>query len=68
MNRSPFADTILRNGRFNTLDPGNPVADAVAIKEGRFLAVGAEPEVMPLAGPATRIVDLKGRSVLPGLR
>lgn len=67
MNRSPFADTILRSGRFNTLDPGNPVADAVAIKEGRFLAVGAEPEVMPLAGPATRIVDLKGRSVLPGL-
>lgn len=60
-------DLILRNGRFTTLDRSNPAAEAVAIKDGAFLAVGAEAEVVPLAGPATRIVDLKGRRVLPGL-
>ena len=60
-------DLILRNGRFTTLDRGNPNAEAVAVTEGRFSAVGTETEVMALAGPDTRVVDLKGRRVLPGL-
>ncbi|PVM83692.1 amidohydrolase [Caulobacter radicis] len=60
-------DLILRNGRFTTLDRGNPNAEAVAVTEGRFSAVGTETEVMALAGPDTRVVDLEGRRVLPGL-
>jgi predicted amidohydrolase YtcJ len=61
------ADLILRNGRFTTLDRGNPIASAVAISDGIFTAVGRDDAVMAMAGPDTRVVDLKGRRVLPGL-
>jgi predicted amidohydrolase YtcJ len=61
------ADLILRNGRFTTLDRANPTASAVAVKDGLFLAVGSEAAVMAHAGPATKVIDLKGRSALPGL-
>jgi predicted amidohydrolase YtcJ len=67
MTSPAVADIILRHGRFTTLDKSNPTASAVAIKDGKFLAVGTEEEVMVLAGAATRVIDLKGRSVLPGL-
>jgi predicted amidohydrolase YtcJ len=60
-------DLIVHNGAFTTLDRSNPTATAVAIKDGRFLAVGREQDVMPLADGGTRIVDLKGRTALPGL-
>jgi predicted amidohydrolase YtcJ len=60
-------EVIFRNGQITTLDRSNPVASAVAIKDGRFLAVGEDQEIMALAGSATRVVDLKHRSVLPGL-
>ncbi|KVH66622.1 amidohydrolase [Burkholderia cepacia] len=60
-------DLILHNGRFTTLDRANPVATAVAIKDGRFAAVGHDADVMPLAGRATKVVDLGGRAALPGL-
>ncbi|MGO4408356.1 amidohydrolase, partial [Bosea sp. RAF48] len=65
--RPMTADLILTNGRFTTLDRGNPTASAVAVKDGLFLAVGSEAEVMAHAGPNTKIIDLKGRSSLPGL-
>ncbi|AXE36293.1 amidohydrolase [Chromobacterium phragmitis] len=61
------ADLILRNGRFTTLDRRRPRASAVAIQNKRFVAVGEDEDVMALAGPATRVIDLKGRGVLPGL-
>ncbi|MFY8105453.1 MAG: amidohydrolase, partial [Elstera sp.] len=60
-------DLILYRGQFTTLDRRNPVASAVAIKDGKFQAVGREEEILPLAGPETRKIDLKGRRVLPGL-
>jgi len=60
-------DVILLNGRFTTLDRSRPVASAVAITDGKFSAVGDETDIAPLAGPRTRVIDLKGRSVLPGL-
>jgi predicted amidohydrolase YtcJ len=63
----PVPDLILRNGRFTTLDRAKPMASAVAIREGRFVAVGDDAEVVPLAGATTRVIDLKGRLVLPGL-
>lgn len=61
------ADVILHHGRFTTLDPANPTASAVAIKDNRFLAVGSDNEIVRLAGPKTRLIDLQGRSALPGL-
>ncbi len=60
-------DLILHRGLFSTLDRSNPAANAVAIKDGRFTAVGREEDVLPLADHATRIIDLHGRRVLPGL-
>lgn len=60
-------DLILRNGRFTTLDRANPTADAVAIKDGRYTRVGRAEDVLPLAGPSTRVIDLQGQRVLPGL-
>jgi predicted amidohydrolase YtcJ len=61
------ADTIFHRGVFTTLDRSNPTASAVAIKDGVFTAVGHNHDVMKLAGPSTKVVDLKGRRVLPGL-
>jgi predicted amidohydrolase YtcJ len=61
------ADLVLRNGRCTTLDRQNPAATAVAITNGIFAAVGRDADVMALAGPSTRIIDLEGRRVLPGL-
>jgi predicted amidohydrolase YtcJ len=60
-------DLVLHRGLFTTLDRSNPTASAVAVKDGVFVAVGRDEEVMPLVGPSTRIIDLKGRRVLPGL-
>src|SRR5712671_5155142 len=61
------ADLILHRGLFTTLARAHPTATAIAIREGRFVAVGADKEVMALAGPKTKVVDLEGRRVLPGL-
>src|SRR6478735_1118789 len=65
--RPMTADLILRSGRFTTLDPGNPTASAVAVKDGVFLSLGSEAEVMVHAGSNTKVIDLKGRCALPGL-
>ena len=67
MNPQIVADIILHHGQFTTLDKSNPRASAVAIKDGKFLAVGDDAEVMTFAGSATKVVDLQGKSVLPGL-
>ncbi|QRM31617.1 amidohydrolase [Microvirga sp. VF16] len=61
------ADLILFNGKIATLDRQKPEASAVAIRDGRFMAIGDESEVMPLASPETQRIDLKGRRVIPGL-
>ncbi len=61
------ADIILFNARITTFDRQAPKASALAIREGRFVAIGDEQEVMALSGPDTRRMDLKGRRVIPGL-
>jgi hypothetical protein len=58
---------ILTRGLFTTLDRSRPTADAVAIKDGKFLAVGRDEDVMRLAGVETTVIDLEGRRALPGL-
>jgi len=60
-------DLILTNGRFTTLDPTHPDPQAVAISGGRFSAVGDEKDIMPTRGAQTRVIDLRGRRVIPGL-
>jgi predicted amidohydrolase YtcJ len=60
-------DLILFNGKITTLDRENPEAAAVATREGRFVAVGTERDVVALAGPGTKRIDLRGRRVIPGL-
>lgn len=61
------ADLILHHGLITTLDRSNPTASAVAIKDGKVLAVGHDQDIMASAGASSRIVDLKGKRVLPGL-
>ncbi len=62
------ADWILTGGQVVTVDKSFTTARAIAIKGGRIVAVGSEDEVRSHMGPATRVVDLKGRTVLPGLQ
>ncbi|CAD0185304.1 N-substituted formamide deformylase precursor [Ruegeria sp. THAF57] len=61
------ADLILTNGEFYTVEEKAPMAEAVAIRDGRFLAVGSFEEVSVHQGDDTDIVDLEGRFVMPGL-
>ncbi|MDN2703317.1 amidohydrolase [Janthinobacterium sp. SUN100] len=61
------AHTILLNGRFHTVDRAQPLASAVAIADGKFLAVGDVEDAMRHRGPATQVIDLAGRTVIPGL-
>lgn len=62
-----FADLILRNGKVITVDRGDTIAQAVAVKDDRILAVGSNEKVATLAGGTTQVVDLKGKTVTPGL-
>src|SRR4029077_8287817 len=64
---SAAAALILYNGNITTLDRSHPTATAVAIRDGKFVGVGRDADVMSLAGSGTRVIDLKGRRVLPGL-
>jgi len=64
---SSVPDLILHRGLFTTLDRSNPTASAIAVKDGIFSAVGHERDIVPLAGARTRVIDLRGRRVLPGL-
>ncbi len=60
-------DVVFVNGRIATLDAKGTFAQAVAVTGGRFVSVGSDRAVRKLAGPATRMVDLAGKTVLPGL-
>ncbi|AON56899.1 amidohydrolase [Herbaspirillum seropedicae] len=60
-------DLILLNGKIHTVDKQNPIAEAVAIGGGKFLEVGSAAEVMRLKQAATQVIDLGGRTVIPGL-
>lgn len=60
------ADLVLRGGRVHTLDPRRPLAQAVAVRGQRVAAVGSDAEIAPLVGPRTRVVELGGRTLIPG--
>ncbi len=65
--QQPAPDLILTNGKVITVDERFTIAQAVAIKGDRVVAVGANQEITQLAGPNTRRIDLMGRAVIPGL-
>src|SRR5688572_18684649 len=65
--RPPAPDLILMNGRVITVDRNFTVAEGVAIAGDRIMTTGNGDQLRALAGPATRIVDLKGNTVIPGL-
>jgi predicted amidohydrolase YtcJ len=60
-------DTLLVNGKIVTVDPQFTTREALAIRDGRIVALGSTADVRRLAGPATRVIDLEGRTVIPGL-
>src|ERR1700722_13869102 len=64
--QQPAPDLILSNGKIITVDPRFTIAQAVAIRGERIVAVGTSQEIGHLAGPSTRKIDLKGKSVIPG--
>ena len=57
---SAKADLILHNGKVATLDARKPMAEAVAVREGRFVAVGSDNEVLKLRGDHTQVIDARG--------
>ena len=60
------ADRIIHGGPIVTVDPARPAAEAVAIAGGRIVAVGDAAEIMARKGPATKVTDLAGRTLVPG--
>jgi predicted amidohydrolase YtcJ len=60
------ADVILLGGNLITMDPGKPSAEALAIKDGRFLKIGRDSEVVAFAGRKTQTIHLRGSTVTPG--
>src|SRR5205085_6566030 len=61
------ADVIVRNGRVATQDDRRSFAQAVAIGDGKFIAVGTDHEVLKRRGDSTQVIDVGGRTVIPGL-
>ena len=58
---------ILKNGKITTLDPKQPEVDAIAIVDGKVFATGDENSIMKFAKASTKVIDLNGRRVIPGL-
>ncbi len=61
-----MADMVLLNGKIFTVDAAQPWAQAVAIRDGKFVAVGKDEEIKRLVGKETEVIDLQGKLALPG--
>ncbi len=64
--RPEQADVVIRNAKVCTMDPARPWAEAVAIRDGRILSAGKEADVVRSVSQRTRVLDMRGRLVLPG--
>jgi predicted amidohydrolase YtcJ len=60
------ADTIYTGGDIVTVNDAQPTAEALAVKDGKILAVGAQDDVFKTKGPTTKVLDLGGKTLLPG--
>src|SRR5215467_840266 len=65
---TPYADTIFTNGKIVTVDKNFSIAQALAIKDGKLIAVGTNADALALRGPNTKVLDLAGKTVIPGLQ
>src|SRR2546426_4119707 len=63
----PPADLVVLNGKIVTVNPQSSIVEAAAVREGRFVAVGANSKVKKLVGDRTRVIDARGKTVVPGL-
>ena len=64
--KSTTADVIVSDARIYTVNPRQPWAEALAIRDGKILAVGSDRDIAHYRGPSTKVIDAKGRLVLPG--
>ena len=67
MARAQAPDTILVNGKIVTVDAQSSTREAIAIRDGRIVSLGSSADIRKLAGPKSRVIDLQGRTVIPGL-
>jgi predicted amidohydrolase YtcJ len=65
--RRPSADLVVVNARIYTVDNARPMASALAVRGGRIVFVGSDAEARTLAGARTQVIDLHGRTVIPGM-
>jgi predicted amidohydrolase YtcJ len=61
-----YPELVLLNGKVLTVDANFTVAEAVAVRDGRILAIGTTADIKKLVGPSTKTIDLGGKSVVPG--
>lgn len=66
--RGGAPELLFVNGAVRTMEPPRPVASALAVRDGRIAAVGLDRELRALVGPTTRVIDLEGRTLLPGFQ
>src|ERR1700680_579823 len=64
---TPGADTVLVNGKIVTVDDQFSTREAIAIRDGKILSLGSTAAMRKLAAPQARVIDLQGRTVIPGL-
>jgi predicted amidohydrolase YtcJ len=64
--KSPAADVILIHAKIYTVNARQPWAQALAIRDGKILAVGTDGDITQYRGPSTKVIDGNGRLVLPG--
>ncbi len=68
-----YPDTILHNGKIVTMDDKSPstnpgtIVEALAIRDGKILSLGSNNQILALKGPQTKVIDVKGRTVVPGI-
>jgi len=65
--KQQMADTVYTGGKIYTVNEDQPWAEAVAIKDGKFIKVGSADDVKPFIGDKTKVIDLGGKLVIPGL-
>src|SRR5262249_15701433 len=65
--RAQDADTVLLNGKIVTVDRQSAVREAMAVRDGKIVAVGTSADIRKLAGTRSQTIDLQGRTVIPGL-
>lgn len=66
-NEKVYADLMISNGKIATLDERGTMAEAVAVKDGKILAVGSDEDIAKYKGPDTQAIDAGKRTVIPGL-